>query len=300
MRVILLILVMLLPFAATAQDSVSVDIRNKKRLKAVVATGAVGYTVSLAGLSSLWYSNYERQPFQFFNDNDGWLYMDKFGHTVSSYYIGRVAIEALSWAGVERKKAVWYGGSLGFIFLSSVEYLDGISEGWGASPGDIAANTTGTALLIGQELLWREQRITLKWSYSNSPYAIYQPEKLGSGFTDRWLKDYNGQTYWLSANPASFIRETRLPEWLNIAVGYGANGMLAAVENPLTNKVGELLPQFRRYRQWYLSPDIDLTRLKPKSRFLKAVLKVGGFIKVPMPTIEFNNVDKVKLHWLFF
>ena len=174
----------------------------------------------MVGLSTLWYSDYEQTSFHFFNDNDGWLLMDKFGHFTTAYYVGRMGIEALRWTGVPEKKAIWYGGSVGLVFLTSVEILDGISAEWGASPMDLVANTTGAALAIGQELAWKEQRITMKWSYTNSRYAKYSPENLGTSLQEKWLKDYNGQTYWLSANVSSFMPQTKVPKWLNVAVGY--------------------------------------------------------------------------------
>jgi hypothetical protein len=43
---------------------------------------------------------------------------------------------------------------------------------------------------------------------------------------EQMLKDYNGQTYWLSVNLHSFYKGSKIPKWLNLAIGYGANGML--------------------------------------------------------------------------
>ncbi len=53
------------------------------------------------------------------------LEMDKFGHGLSSYYIGNIGHKLLRWSGVDEKKAVWYGGMLGFVYLLNVEILDG-------------------------------------------------------------------------------------------------------------------------------------------------------------------------------
>jgi hypothetical protein len=72
--------------------------------------------------------------FHFFNDNKGWQYIDKFGHTFTSYFIGKYGIEFLEWADIKEKKALWFGGCLGFAFLSSVEVFDGFSTGWGPLP----------------------------------------------------------------------------------------------------------------------------------------------------------------------
>jgi len=50
-------------------------------------------------------------------------------------------------------------------------------------------------------------------------------------------------------------KESRFPKWLNVAVGYGAEGMVGSYYNPSN------LPHFDRYRQYYLSLDIDFTRI---------------------------------------
>jgi hypothetical protein len=56
------------------------------------------------------------------------------------------------------------------------------------------------------------------------PHIQYrQTNVLGSSLAEQMLKDYNGQTYWLSVNLHSFYKN---PKWLNLAIGYGANGML--------------------------------------------------------------------------
>jgi hypothetical protein len=59
---------------------------------------------------------------------------------------------------------------------------------------DIIANASGTALFV----LWKEQRITPKFSFHTTQYAQYRPNVLGSSLAEQMLKDYNGQTYWLS------------------------------------------------------------------------------------------------------
>jgi len=62
---------------------------------------------------------------------------------------------------------------------------------------------------------------------------------------------------------------------------------------------GVPVPESERYRQFYISPDIDLSRLRVKSKTLKLIFKTIGFIKIPMPTLEFNK-NGVKFHALYF
>ena len=285
--------------AIAQSDTISSSV-NKKRLKLVLGTEIVGYTVSMTGLYSLRYADYEQSSFHFFNDNDEWLYMDKAGHCMTSYYVGKLGMEALRWTGVSDKKAIWYGGTFGLMFLTTVEVFDGLSAEWGFSPGDMIANTSGSILLIGQELLWKEQRMLLKFSYHDTKYPSYRP-KLGGNFQERMLKDYNGQTYWLSANIKSFLKnESKFPKWLNFAVGYGIDGVLGGSENPALNDAGVPIPFFERQTQIYFAPDIDLTKIKTKSKLLNTFLGAFGFIKFPLPALEYNKTDGFKAHYFYF
>lgn len=285
---------------ATAQFFVPSDTLNKNRFWLATSIAAVGYTGTVIGLNELWYKDYPRSDFHFFNDNDSWLQMDKMGHALTSYQLGRYGYKVLKWSGVSEKKALWYGGGFGLFFLTTIEVMDGYSSEWGFSHGDAIANVSGTALFWTQQLLWEEQRMQLKFSYSPSDYAIYRPETLGSGGVESMLKDYNGQTIWLSINPSSFFnKEDPFLPWLNVAIGYGANGMTGGTSNPDFNAEGVPLPDYNRYRQLYLSFDIDLTRIPVKSPALKTLFSVVGFIKIPAPAIEFSQ-GKAQWHWMHF
>ncbi len=281
-------------------DSSFPDTLNRKRFTGLVVTGSVLYASSMFGLYNLWYKGYPQTGFHFIDDNNEWLQMDKIGHTTTSYYLGRISYNALRWSGLSKKKAIWYGGSAGLLFVTTIEIFDGFSAEWGASLGDVAANTLGTAIFISQQLMWGEQRLTMKFSAHHTKYARYNPEQLGRNFIQQTLKDYNGQTFWLSANIKSFCKdECAFPGWLNVALGYGAKGMTGPRNNITKNK-GVPVPEFQRTRQYFLSPDIDLTRIPTKSGFLKAIFNIFGFIKIPLPTIEYNKQDNLKFHWIYF
>ncbi len=270
------------------------DTLNKSRKNAVVLTESILGGTTLIALDRVWYADFPRSSFHFSNDNDQWKQMDKMGHIMTSYYVGKIGMEVLDWTGVRKKDQLLYGATLGFTFLTAVEVLDGFSKEWGFSWGDFAANALGTGLLVGQELLWNEQRVTLKYSFHQTNYARQRPNVLGGSFLEQTLKDYNGQTYWFSINPWSFHKEGKFPKWLNIALGYGADGMLYG-ENLTSNP----LPQ-NPFRQFYLSFDIDLVKIPTKSRFLKSLFSVINFIKIPAPTLEFRTKGGVKFHYLYF
>jgi len=278
----------------------SVSPKQRKWRMPLVIGGFSGlYAGSFIGLNQLWYADYPKSGFHFFDDNAEWYGIDKCGHATTAYYIGYYTMPVFQWSGMSRKASVWTAGGLSFAYQSTIEVLDGFSAEWGASWGDIISNFSGSALFVTQELLWKEQRLMLKMSYWPSEYADKRPNLLGSNFAERLLKDYNAQTYWLSCNIWSFLphRETsKFPRWLNIAVGYGANGMLGGRENP------EEFKDIRRYQQFYISVDFDFTKIKTRSKFLRTLFRAISIIKVPMPAIEFStNPDQpVFFHWLMF
>ena len=275
----------------------SSDTLNKKRLKTVILSETILGSVTLVGLNQVWYADYPKSDFHFINDNVEWLQMDKAGHVFSSYHLGSFGASALKWSGCNQKSQLLYGATLGLTFLSAVEVFDGYSSEWGASLGDVAANVSGTALYVSQELLWSEQRIVPKFSFHTTPYASARPNVLGNPLSEQILKDYNGQTYWLSANIFSFAKSSKIPKWLNLAIGYGAEGMITGNEE-LVNTV--FLPDSKRYRQLYLSFDLDLTKIKTKSHFVKTILTVFNTIKIPAPTIEIRGNGTSKLHFIYF
>jgi hypothetical protein len=120
---------------------------------------------------------------------------------------------------------------------------------------------------------------------------------LGSSFSEQILKDYNGQTYWLSVNLHSFAKGSKIPKWLNLALGYGAEGMITGRTE---NTTAFLASNPQRFRQFYLSLDVDLTKIKTNSHFLKTVFSVFNTVKIPAPTIEFVRFNEVKYHFIYF
>lgn len=224
--------------------------------------------------------------------------MDKAGHAWTAYHTSRFTTNMWRWAGVEDKKAMLYGTGSSMLYMLSIEYLDGHSAEWGWSWADVGANFLGAALYAGQELGWQEQKIGIKFSSHYKNYGGIdlkeRADKLyGSSFPERLLKDYNAQTYWLSANIKSFFPQTGLPDWLNVSVGYGADGMFGGFENIAKSKVDGTITfdrrDIKRYRQWYLAPDVDLTKIKTASKLLKSVFSALNVLKFPAPALEFSN-----------
>lgn len=298
MKKALFFFLLLAQLFSLAQTDSSAVFRKRKIVVSVAA--GVSYTGSIIGLNQLWYKQFSNGSFHFFNDDNEWLQMDKAGHGFSTYQMGRGAIELMQWSGFNRNATAWIGGMSGSIYMATIEVMDGFSSGWGFSWGDMAANAGGSLLATSQYLLWKEQRIQLKYSFHQTRYPPYRPDQLGTSLSDEFLKDYNGQSYWLSVNISSFLKkESKFPKWLNVALGYGAEGMLSGDPGYVILQADGNVIGNDRYRKCYLSLDLDLGKIKTRSKFLNTVLKTINFIKVPAPAIEFSKKG-MKGHAFYF
>jgi len=283
------------------------DTLNKSRVWIVTGSWAAIYTGALIGLNELWYAKYPRSSFHFFPDGNEWLQMDKVGHAYTAYFESVWTTTALQWSGVDDKKSAWIGAATGFVFQATIEVMDGFSAEWGASPGDLTADFLGSTLSLSEYLLWNQQRIQLKFSTHPESYSADVSQRAielyGTSVAQKVLKDYNGQTYWLSVNPSTFFKNQncKFPKWLSIAAGYSADGMLGATSN-VWEENGETVDRsdIPRLRQFYLAPDVDLTRIKTNSAFLKTFLAVANIIKFPAPAMEVSSNGHFKFYPIYF
>jgi uncharacterized protein YfiM (DUF2279 family) len=279
---------------ALAQDDSSKHSLNKKRLGISAGLTASAYTAGILYLSEVWYKDHERVPMHFYNDNAGWKQMDKVAHSYIAYYQSRAGYEMLKWSGASENSSIFFGGSLGFIFQLPIEIFDGLYEGYGFSWGDIYANAAGSLLFIFQQKFAEDQLVKFKFSYFPSPYSEINPRVLGDNALESLFTDYNAQTYWLSFNLNKIIPNQKIPDWLNLAVGYSGGGMLSEFENPQWIR-GDRAPNINRYRQFFLSPDVDFGKLKTKSALLNGIFEALNLTKVPAPAIEYST----EYGWIF-
>lgn len=298
--IVLFILYCALP--GYGQDSLHVsqpDIINNKKLKTGIATIGALYLAEISYLRFVWYKDHERVPFHFYKDGKGYLQVDKFGHAYGSYIESQIGYSLLKNAGVPKNKALLYGGTLGILLQTPIEIFDGLYEGWGFSWSDMLANTAGSALFIGQEIAFNEQVLKYKFSFSRSVYAHQANGYLGKTTLESLLNDYNGHTYWLSTNVNRIVLKEKLPDWLNVAIGYSANGMFGEFENRRSYN-GIEIPATKRYRQYLLSLDVDWSKIKTRSKFVKGLLYTMNFIKIPAPALELNSKGSLQGYWLYF
>jgi hypothetical protein len=131
--------------------------------------------------------------------------MDKAGHIYSSYHLGRLGLKCSN--GVElAKRAIdlrfWYG----IFFLTAVEVLDGfLLNGCFFR----RYNCKCLALLYLSPRNYCGRSSGSHQNFLFIPHAQYRPNVLGSSLAEQMLKDYNGQTYWLSVNLHSFYKGSK-------------------------------------------------------------------------------------------
>lgn len=285
-------------------DSLQAKNASAKWLAAGLHVAAYGG--SLIILNEAWYKNYQKRSLHSFDDSREWLQVDKLGHAWGAYHISRGSSALWNWSGFSKEQSIWMGGLSSFGYLTVIEFLDAHSEKWGWSWADMGANIFGSGLFIAQELGWKEQKIQFKFSFHPVNYSDPQLETraddlYGEHWYEKMLKDYNGQTYWLSGNLKSFFPGSSLPAWLNVSVGYGADGMFGGFENKWTEGSNEIIrTDISRKRQFYFSPDIDFSKIKTRSKFLRTLLSTLNGFKFPAPALMLDSKGKMKAYAIYF
>jgi hypothetical protein len=294
---------------------------NKPRIGFIAGFNGGMYIAANAWWSSAWYSKYNKSKFHFFNDWKGWYQIDKIAHGFNAYFISDWSYNMFRWTGIKEKNAIWIGMLNAQMWMLSIEINDGLQKKWGFSWGDIAFNLSGSLFFGVQQYLWHEQRFRLKISAFPQKYAAdLKPrtnDLFGTSFTELILKDYNATTFWLSVSPGAFIKKenAKFPKWIMASFGYGGQNMLGGSENKWCKNatsdddISNCDPanvidrtDIERYRQFYISADIDWTKIPVKRKWAKTCLGIINIIKLPFPAIEFNtsSTQKVKWRWLMF
>lgn len=297
------------------------DTLNKARFWTLNASYVSTITAAAIALDRVWYADFPRTRFHFFNDWAEWKDLDKSGHLFTAYFQSKWTAGLYDWTGLPRKKSIYVGAASGMVLQGILETMDGFSEKWGWSWGDIAFNTAGSALFLSQAALWDEQRIVLKYSVHKPRYPNHTlvsrsdpnvtttlqkraDELYGTSLASIILKEYNGLTIWASGNISSFLPKTRLYKWVNVSIGYGVENVFAGYGTSWRDDDGHVFsvtdPQFQPYRQYYLSFDIDFSRIKTRSKALKVLLGMLNSLKMPFPTLEVNTNGRVKFHPIYF
>jgi len=247
---------------------------NKGRLILVGSTLTLSMvTIHIYQQNGWWKDN--RAPFHFEEDLVYGLNVDKFGHFYGATLMEFALSKTLIWANVSEQSALYLGSAGALLFQTYVEVEDGFST-WGFDRVDFASDLAGSLWPIARYHVPALNYVDMKLSYHPSS-LLGTPG--GTGFKGQkhlMIDDYEGQTIWFSLKVGQLLPNqlrSIWPEFLGLSLGYGVR----QVAGPTP------------YRVYFLSPDIDATKIIPSSTpFLKTLGEALNFIHLPLPTVQFR------------
>lgn len=294
------------------------DTFDRARFITVASAGTAIYGATVIGLNQAWYKGFDRTSFHFFNDWREWNNMDKMGHLFTAYFETELSYRGTKWTGIRDPSAVWLASAMGILYQSTIEIFDAHSARWGFSVYDMVYNLAGTGLFAWQQHAWSDQRIRMKFSswpkkYPTEPFSSQNNSLtstlesraialFGENYFERLLKDYNAQTIWISFNIKSFAPKLNIPPWINLAWGFGSENLFGGFSNSWSEGNSLFLIDEQsnpRFKQWYLSPDIDFRKIKTNKPLVKTIFNVLNIFKIPAPALEYNGKRKFIWHWMF-
>ncbi len=297
-------------------DSLSLEtIDFSKRKRVVLATGIGSYTAMATGLYFAWYNKFDQSAFHSFDDWGEWMQMDKAGHVYSAYLQSDLVYGISKWAGYSDHQALKLSTISSLAGQLGIEIMDGFSTEWGFSWGDIGSNLLGTSLFYFQEKHWGKQVFRMKMSYwpvdySRTPLASSTGEPFsslqlrsesifGQNGVERFLKDYNGQTIWISASLYHFFPEIKMPKWLALSFGYSGQYLYGARSNQWVDNGHVFNVDIPRSRQFILALDYNLSHIKTKRPFIKSLLRFANIFKWPAPALSYSTSEGFLFHIVF-
>jgi hypothetical protein len=201
--------------------------------------------------------------------------VDKIGHLYGGILFAECFGVGLRWAGLDFESSLLYGGLFSTMVYTFVELKDGFAPSWGFDPLDLSGSIIGSYYPYAQRKIPFLQNFNFKWSYYPSNSIYYNNMNNESRNNQFFNDDYEGQTFWLTANLKNLIPQkinSFLPDFLNLALGI-------SVEN--------LSDPLNKHRVFILSPDIDITKLiQTDSDILNEILRLLNYIHLPLPAIR--------------
>lgn len=219
-----------------------------------------------------WWKNI-RAPFNFQEDLQYGLWVDKIGHFYGATLGAYIARKAYEWTNVSDEAALWLGSGTAVLFQTYIEIEDGFSK-WGFDRVDFAANTLGALWPIARYYVPPLQNVDVKFSYWPSQ-NIHKPGNF-PGQQHLMMDDYEGQTLWLGLKVNNIFPgsvERYWPDFLGLAVGYAARDVKG--QNP--------------YPVVFIGLDYDMTKIIPDDTwFLRMLGEALNFIHLPAPAVRIS------------
>ncbi|MCZ7555096.1 MAG: YfiM family protein [Bacteroidia bacterium] len=260
------------------EDSGTVD---QMRLWLVAGTLFTANTAIMVYYFATFYNDdyAQRGAFHTFDDwYNADLNVDKLGHIWGSQTYTRLLYRIFRWTGMRDPSAMYWSAGGSMLFQLEMEITDGLYEKWGFSWWDMAANTVGAVWPHVQRMAPELQSVNLKMSYR--PSAAVK-----NGWVQHdYLRDYDGFTYWLALSVEDVLPQSLKPwwpDWLGIAVGYGANRTMLG-KNVFNSREGKGQGE----QEWYIALDYDLRKLPGDGAFVRFLKEELNLFHFPSPAVR--------------
>ncbi len=253
-------------------------------VRAGVATAFVGGNAYLYHyFKKAWWSG-ERSDGFFWNADWDMQFrdQDKFGHMLGGYHLTRIGYAGLRAACVSKTKALVASGIYAALFQLQIEVFDARFVKYGFSYPDVIANTTGQAFAIAQELEPRLKAIKPTFSYRKT--RALKNRVVASEL--RPSIDYEGQTYWFSADVDRMLPAGAKPYWpsfVRLSVGHS-----------ITDWINEQGVSYRAKRKILLSLDLDPEKLPGDAPIWRSIKQTLSYYRFPAPALQITpNLDLI-------
>ena len=251
---------------------------NPYKLTLVLSSGVSTLAGSYLYVQNSWWSD---QSIAFhFDDGTDLRYaknIDKGGHFLGGLIVADLFHSSLKWAGVDEKKAYWYGAAMGSFVQLAIEMKDAYAPYWGFSIWDFSAGSVGALVPVAERYWQPMQYIDFKFSYykrSNHYWDLGREQKpWAPPHKHAYFDDYINQTYWMTFYP---FKQNNIDIGLSLGVGLDDSQYL---QN--TTKVGGK-------NEFYIALDYDLKQVLKKwnTPTAKRIKHWLNYIKFPTPTIR--------------
>ena len=263
-----------------AHNPLFTDSIHKGRVVLVSSSLALALGGSYYYVQNAWWN--QKQVAFHFDDGSDKVYalnVDKAGHFLGGLQTADMFASSMLWAGMNEKKALWYGGFFGSALQLVIEVKDGYAPYWGFSKEDLIIGSAGAFSPIAQHYSPTLNAFDVKFSYwkRHNTYWDLEQQRGKTPYKYAWQDDYVNQTYWLSIDIHHFYE--KFPDWLNIAIGFGLDE--TQYLNANNTKVGG-------NNEWYIALDYDLPKLLKKynSPLAKKVKHWLNYFHFPAPAIR--------------
>ena len=280
---------------------------NKKRVAIVSSSLCAALGGSYYYIQNSWWA--DKQTSFHFDDGADLTYalnVDKVGHFMGGLEAADIFSSSMKWAGMNEKKALWYGGLFGSGLQLAIEMKDAYAPYWGFSKWDLALGSTGAFWPVAQYYNDDLKAIKFKFSYYKRSNIYWDLDAQRGKQTNKyaWQDDYPNQTYWVTFDVNHFTESCYWPDWLNVAIGFGIDDsqylpgwneeiqfLDSSIPNAGTKTGGK--------NEWYVAFDYDIPKMLKKwdSPTGKKVKHWLNYIHFPAPTIRIS--PKLEFYPLF-